>query len=118
MFVMRLDGAHAHERFATDRAQSLPLPAHQFDARKKHLLGVSQRSLLCIEGAYYSAPCEWAGLDRRAIQTPWPAPSTTETRETSLSRKRTPKEGDAPRRPMQPCARRDIAFVDERWSPH
>jgi transposase len=61
--LARLDGVHDHERFATDRAQSLPLPAHPFDARRKHLLTVSQRSLLCIEGAYYSAPCEWAGLD-------------------------------------------------------
>jgi hypothetical protein len=24
---------------------------------------VSRRSLVCVEGAYYSVPCEWAGLD-------------------------------------------------------
>lgn len=61
--LLRLDAAHDAERFAVERAQSLPLPAYRFDARKTHTPSVSQRSLLCVEGAYYSVPCEWAGLD-------------------------------------------------------
>src|SRR6185312_7285399 len=46
-----------------ERSQSLPLPAHRFDARRTHTPSVSRRSLVCVEGAYYSVPCEWAGLD-------------------------------------------------------
>jgi hypothetical protein len=61
--LARLDGAHDAERFAAERAKSLPLPAHAFDARHTHVPSVSQRSLVCVEGAVYSVPCEWAGLD-------------------------------------------------------
>jgi transposase len=61
--LARLDAAHDAERFAAERVQSLPLPEHAFDARRSHLPGVSSRSLVCIEGAVYSVPCEWAGLD-------------------------------------------------------
>jgi hypothetical protein len=61
--LARLDAAYDTERFAVDRAQSLPLPPHRFDARRTHTPSVSRRSLICVEGAYYSTPCEWAGLD-------------------------------------------------------
>jgi transposase len=61
--VTRLDAAHDAARFAAERAQSLPLPPHRFDPRRTHTPGVSQRSLVCVEGAVYSVPCEWAGLD-------------------------------------------------------
>jgi hypothetical protein len=61
--LARLDAQHDVERFAAERAQSLPLPARSFDARRTHALGVTQRALVCIEGAVYSVPCEWAGLD-------------------------------------------------------
>jgi transposase len=61
--LSRLDAAYDATRFADERAQSLPLPAHRFDARCTHTPSVSRRSLICIEGAYYSLPCEWAGLD-------------------------------------------------------
>jgi hypothetical protein len=58
----RLDGGYDAQRFAAERGASLPLPAHRFDARHTHTPSVSQRSLVCVEGAVYSVPCEWAGL--------------------------------------------------------
>jgi transposase len=61
--LARLDTAHDAQRFAAERVQSLPLPEHRFDARKTHAPGVSSRSLVSVEGAVYSVPCEWAGLD-------------------------------------------------------
>jgi transposase len=61
--LARLDATHDAEKFAAERAQSLPLPEHRFDARRTHSPSVSQRSLVCLEGGVYSVPCEWAGLD-------------------------------------------------------
>jgi transposase len=61
--LARLDATHDSSKFAAERVQSLPLPAHRFDARRTHAPSVSQRSLVCLEGAVYSVPCEWAGLD-------------------------------------------------------
>ncbi len=58
----RLDAAHDPDRFLPTLgrccrcpgAVSCPVDAHPV---------VSQRSLVCIEGAVYSVPCQWAGLD-------------------------------------------------------
>src|SRR5580698_7730405 len=61
--LARLDAEHDAMRFAAERAQSLPLPVAPFDPRRTHVLSVSQRSLVCVEGGYYSVPCEWAGLN-------------------------------------------------------
>lgn len=62
--VERLDAGHDVERFAVDRAASLPLAPTRFDACRVHVaVSVSQRSLVCVEGCTYSVPCEWAGLD-------------------------------------------------------
>jgi transposase len=59
----RLDVGHDAARFAVDRSASLPLAATAFDACRVHVaISVSQRSLVCVEGAMYSVPCEWAGL--------------------------------------------------------
>ena len=65
--IARLD-AHADEaRFAVERTHSLALPPRAFDARKTHAsVGVSRRSLVCLEGTTYSVPCTWAGLDIKA----------------------------------------------------
>jgi hypothetical protein len=41
----------------------LPLPAHRFRPHAVTLATVSRRSLVKVEGAVYSVPCEWAGLD-------------------------------------------------------
>jgi hypothetical protein len=61
--LARLDAHRDIERFAAETAQALPLPAHPFDARKSHTPSVSQRSMVSIDGSYYSVPCEWASLD-------------------------------------------------------
>lgn len=62
--LARLDAAHDVERFAVDRGASLPLPPCAFDARRAHPgIGVSRRSLICVEGGVYSVPCAWAALD-------------------------------------------------------
>jgi transposase len=61
--LARSDANHNAERFAVDRSASLPLAATPFDACRVHLdVSVSNRSLVCVEGATYSVPCEWAGL--------------------------------------------------------
>lgn len=60
--LARLDAAHDAERFAADYGRMLPLPARAFHARSTHVTSVTQRSLVCVEGAVYSVPCEWAGL--------------------------------------------------------
>ena len=62
----RLDAAHDRERFAVDYGRMLPLPERAFRARTTHTPSVSQRSLVCVEGAVYSVPCQWAGLDATA----------------------------------------------------
>jgi transposase len=59
----RLDGAQDRERFLADYGQMLPLPVRAFRASSTHTPSVSRRSLVCVEGAVYSVPCEWAGLD-------------------------------------------------------
>jgi hypothetical protein len=39
----------------------LPLPERPFLARRTHHVPVSRRSLVTVEGAVYSVPCEWVG---------------------------------------------------------
>jgi hypothetical protein len=62
MLLDRLD-AHVDDRFAVERSRMLPLPAHPFLARATHLPSVSRRSLITVDGAVYSVPCKWVGLD-------------------------------------------------------
>jgi transposase len=59
----RLDDVQDRERFLADYGRMLPLPARAFRACSTHIPRVSRRSLVCVEGAVYSVPCEWAGLD-------------------------------------------------------
>lgn len=61
--VKRLDDRVDEARFAVERPTMLPLPAHAFDPRATRLTTVSRRSLVALEGATYSVPCEWNGLD-------------------------------------------------------
>lgn len=58
----RLD-AKVDERFVAEWGRMLPLPTHAFRARATHLPSVSRRSLITVDGAVYSVPCAWAGLD-------------------------------------------------------
>jgi transposase len=55
-------GRAVGELFAEERGSMLPLPGHPFAARRTHYPVVSRRGLVKVEGATYSAPCEWAGL--------------------------------------------------------
>jgi len=57
------DGRTVLERFAEEQAAMLPLPAAGFRSAAVRLATVSRRSLVQIEGAWYSAPCQWAGLE-------------------------------------------------------
>jgi len=61
--LARLDEQSVDERFAVEQARMLPLPEHPFRARATRLASVSRRSLITVEGAVYSVPCAWAGLD-------------------------------------------------------
>ena len=58
------------ERFADERAEMLDLPQHRFRAAAAATVAVSPRSLVRIEGAYYSVPCRWAGLALTAYLAP------------------------------------------------
>jgi hypothetical protein len=61
--IERLDHGYDKERFAEERARSLPLAAAPFDPSKPHVVGVTRRSLVRIEAGVYSVPCTWAGLE-------------------------------------------------------
>jgi transposase len=51
------------ERFVAEQAALLPLPARGFAAAAIHVVPVSRRALVVLEGATYSVPETWAGLD-------------------------------------------------------
>lgn len=57
------EGRTIAERFEVERGRMLPLPVHAFRPHAVALPSVSRRSLVKVEGAVYSVPCEWAGLD-------------------------------------------------------
>jgi transposase len=57
------DGRSIAERFVDERARMLPLPAAPFRSAATRLVSVSRRSLVKVDGAVYSAPSTWAGLD-------------------------------------------------------
>jgi transposase len=49
--------------WAEEQPRLLTLPARAFDSAATRLVSVSRRSLVRVEGAVYSAPSRWAGLD-------------------------------------------------------
>ena len=49
--------------WAEEQPRLLALPARAFDASAPRLVSVSRRSLVRVEGAVYSVPSRWAGLD-------------------------------------------------------
>lgn len=65
-----VDGRTIGDRFGVEHGRMLPLAAHPFRVRAAHSAGVSRRSLITVEGAVYSVPCEWAGLDTMAYVGP------------------------------------------------
>ena len=60
------EGRSIAERFGDELGRMLPLPAHAFRPHAVVFPSASRRSLVKIEGAVYSVPCEWAGLDLTA----------------------------------------------------
>jgi transposase len=57
------EGRTIAERFEVERGRMLPSPLHAFRPHAVVLAGASRRSLVKVEGAVYSVPCDWAGLD-------------------------------------------------------
>lgn len=60
--VRNAEGKTIGERFAEEKGSLLPL-GEPFKAAKIMIAGASRRSLIPVEGAVYSVPCQWAGLD-------------------------------------------------------
>jgi transposase len=56
------DGRTIADRFTVERGAMIPLVPYPFDPRVAHFPTVSRQSLAKVEGAYYSAPCEWNGI--------------------------------------------------------
>jgi hypothetical protein len=56
VLLARLDAEHDATRFAAEQAQSLPLPAASFDARRTHTPSVSQRSVIVTTNLAFA---EW-----------------------------------------------------------
>lgn len=63
------DGDRA-ERFGIERDHGLILPSTPFDVRATHLVVVTRQSVVRVEGAVYSVPSSWAGLDATAHVSP------------------------------------------------
>jgi transposase len=64
---------HGHtvaERFAEEQEHLLDLPSQPFRAAAAHVVSVSPRSLVRLEGGFYSVPCRWAGLELTAYVAP------------------------------------------------
>ena len=63
-FEVRRDvsGKSVSELWTQERAQLLPLPATSFEVRKPVPVEISSRSMVRIEGAWYSVPSRWARL--------------------------------------------------------
>jgi len=59
-------GKPAGDLWAEERAQLLALPATGFEVRKAVLVEISSRSMVRIEGAWYSVPSRWARLSATA----------------------------------------------------
>lgn len=60
------EGLTPSERYATDRAGLLPLPATAFEARALQVVSVSRSATVRLEAAWYSVPSTWAGLEIKA----------------------------------------------------
>ena len=62
-----VDNRTIAERFLDERARMLSLPATPFRAAVLHHPRVWRRSLVRVDGAFYSVWSEWAGLDVRVF---------------------------------------------------
>lgn len=57
-----VNGRTIEARFEEERARMLPLPERPFRSAAVHTPEASRRSLVKLDGALYSVPCQWAGL--------------------------------------------------------
>jgi transposase len=64
------DGKTILERFAEERGAMQVLPERPFEARRVVLVEVSRRALVRLEGAVYSVPSRWQGLEATAYVGP------------------------------------------------
>lgn len=60
--LTRVEGSQ-QGRLEAERGAMLPLAATPFDARRTRVLVASSRALVVLDGATYSVPCRWAGLE-------------------------------------------------------
>lgn len=51
------------QRFEAELPRMLPLPERNFRSSELRFVGTSRRSMAKLNGAYYSVPCQWAGLE-------------------------------------------------------
>ena len=63
-FAARRDASS--ELWAQERIQLLPVPATSFEVRKAVPVEISSRSMVRLEGAWYSVPSRWARLNATA----------------------------------------------------
>jgi transposase len=63
VLLARLDARADVEKFTVERGGMLPSPARIFEAAAPRIARSTRRSLITVDGAHYSVPCEWAGLD-------------------------------------------------------
>jgi transposase len=63
-FAARRDASS--ELWAQERIQLLPVPATSFEVRKAIPVEISSRSMVRLEGAWYSVPSRWARLNATA----------------------------------------------------
>lgn len=65
-----IDGRTVLEKFPEERRQMLPLPGARFLARKVVTVTASRSARVRVEGAHYSVPSMWAGLEVTAYVGP------------------------------------------------
>ncbi len=59
----RVEAKHDVAKFVVERAQMLPLALQPFDARRVSFVTASRSALVKVEGALYSVPSRWSGLE-------------------------------------------------------
>lgn len=60
------EGRSVMKRFDDEVERMLPVPKVPFESAAPRVVCISRRSLVKVDGATYSVPCEWAGLDATA----------------------------------------------------
>lgn len=61
--LRRVEAKYDVAKFAVERSQMLPLALQPFDARRVSFVTASRSALVKVEGALYSVPSRWSGLE-------------------------------------------------------